>query len=383
MSELIKNNDNRATIRWKLLTSASALALTVSSIGIAHAEDADRPLIWIELGGQAESISGQGEVYAPGFLAAYSTSSILQEKATPLQAQRPPLFSTGEEAKISFQPEGSDWVFSGAVRIGRSSNSRHVDHQTDKVHYRKYKSGQPAPGTAVYTQESFADTHVHHNESHSVLDFMAGKDVGLGMFGFDGSSVLSGGVRIAQFSSHSSVDMRARPDLQFKYETLAAFGHPSIGVQRPYFHTYHAQEIAARSFRGIGPALSWTGSASLLGNRDGGVSFDWSGNAALLFGRQRTRVGHEETGNNFIGGSPYPNLVYQNPPGGHAANRAVTIPNLGGSVGLSWRVQDFKVSMGYRADFFFGAIDGGIDTRKSETLGFRGPFASVSVGLGG
>ncbi len=105
MSELIKNNDNRATIRWKLLTSVSALALTVSSVGIAHAEDADRPLVWIELGGQAENISGQGEVYAPGFLSAYSTSSILQEKVTPLQAQRPPLFSTGEEAKISFQPE--------------------------------------------------------------------------------------------------------------------------------------------------------------------------------------------------------------------------------------------------------------------------------------
>jgi hypothetical protein len=29
------------------------------------------------------------------------------------------------------------------------------------------------------------------------------------------------------------------------------------------------------------------------------------------------------------------------------------------------------------------AIDGGIDTRKSETLGFYGQFASVSVGIGG
>ena len=28
MSELIQKNDNRATIRWKLLTGASALALT-------------------------------------------------------------------------------------------------------------------------------------------------------------------------------------------------------------------------------------------------------------------------------------------------------------------------------------------------------------------
>ncbi len=60
MSELIQKNDNRATIRWKLLTGASALALTayVSSTGVASAEDSDRPLIWIELGGQMEQVSG-------------------------------------------------------------------------------------------------------------------------------------------------------------------------------------------------------------------------------------------------------------------------------------------------------------------------------------
>ncbi len=225
MSELIKNNDNRATIRWKLLTSVSALALTVSSVGIAHAEDTDRPLVWIELGGQAENISGQGEVYAPGFLSAYSTSSILQEKVTPLQAQRPPLFSTGEEAKISFQPENSDWSVSVSVRYGRSGNKRDVRHQTDKVHYRTYDSGHPETGALIYTQEKFVDSHVYHNESHSVLDFMAGKDMGLGMFGLDGSSVLSGGIRIAQYTSNSSVDMRARPDLHFKYFTVCRRTH--------------------------------------------------------------------------------------------------------------------------------------------------------------
>ena len=42
MSELIQKHDNRATIRWKLLTGASALALTayVSSTAMAGAEDA-------------------------------------------------------------------------------------------------------------------------------------------------------------------------------------------------------------------------------------------------------------------------------------------------------------------------------------------------------
>ncbi len=51
--------------------------------------------------------------------------------------------------------------------------------------------------------------------------------------------------------------------------------------------------------------------------------------------------------------------------------------------GASWRIDNVKVSAGYRADFFFGAMDVGIDARKSATLGFYGPFAGVSIGIGG
>ena len=69
-----------------------------------------------------------------------------------------------------------------------------------------------------------------------------------------------------------------------------------------------------------------------------------------------------------------------NPP---ARSRFVTVPNLGGFAGLTFRVENFKMSAGYRADFFFGAMDGGIDTTQKENCGFFGPFASVSIGLGG
>jgi hypothetical protein len=41
------------------------------------------------------------------------------------------------------------------------------------------------------------------------------------------------------------------------------------------------------------------------------------------------------------------------------------------------------MSVGYRADFFFGAMDTGLDTRDRETRSFYGPYASVSIGLGG
>jgi hypothetical protein len=59
------------------------------------------------------------------------------------------------------------------------------------------------------------------------------------------------------------------------------------------------------------------------------------------------------------------------------------VSNLGGFAGVSYRYNNAKISFGYRTDFFFGAIDGGIDKPKSENLGFSGPFANISFGLGG
>ena len=57
--------------------------------------------------------------------------------------------------------------------------------------------------------------------------------------------------------------------------------------------------------------------------------------------------------------------------------RAVIVPNAGGTAGISFRYADAKVSFGYRGDFFFGAMDGGIDTRKHRrSVDFHGPFAT-------
>ena len=51
--------------------------------------------------------------------------------------------------------------------------------------------------------------------------------------------------------------------------------------------------------------------------------------------------------------------------------------------GVSVKYPNVKFSLGYRADFFFGAVDAGIDERRTKDLGFHGPFASISIGLGG
>jgi hypothetical protein len=128
----------------------------------------------------------------------------------------------------------------------------------------------------------------------------------------------------------------------------------------------------------------------------GGLDFDWGANAAVLFGRQKASVHHYQTGRYWAknhktanGGTDFCVAHYScvylllPPAGGHTSNRSVTVPNIGGFAGLSYRYQNAKISLGYRADFFFGAIDGGIDGHHSETLNMSGPFATISFGLGG
>jgi iron complex outermembrane recepter protein len=393
MSELIQKNDDRITIHWKLLTGASALVLTayISSADVANAEDASRPTIWIEVGADMNHINGQGPAFVPDFLSAYPTSTVLWHGVTPVEAQKPPLFNFGEEAKISFQPDGSDWVFSAGVHIGRSSSKRRVHHQTTGIHYTKYASGVPVSQASAgkfnfFTHEKFATTTAARKDSYTLLDFTAGKDVGLGLFGRDGSSVLSGGVRIAQFASHSSVQMRARPDLSFKYYPSAS--NPNRINLGPNFHSYYITGHAERSFRGIGPSLSWSASAPFAGNlQNGEISVDWGANVSVLFGKQKTRVRHHEGGYyqsaiRILEGYDVPGTVYQNNPPAQDRSRSVTVPNVGGSIGLSYRYAGAKLSIGYRADFFFGAMDTGIDKAKKSNLTFNGPYASISIGLG-
>ena len=225
------------------------------------------------------------------------------------------------------------------------------------------------------------------------MDFQAGKDVGLGMFGIkDGSSTISLGVRFAQFTSKSNIALKSNPDWHFSYKYFSPFVASILratkwGIYQP-FHSNAASLTARRSFHGLGPSLSWKASAPFAGNtQDGELSFDWGVNVAALFGRQRTRTHHQSTGRYQTHGTVFSTvhpLITTSPavPVTNTRSRNVTVPNVGGSVGLSWQLQDFKMSFGYKADFFFGAIDGGIDARKNENRAFYGPYASISIGLG-
>jgi hypothetical protein len=60
---------------------------------------------------------------------------------------------------------------------------------------------------------------------------------------------------------------------------------------------------------------------------------------------------------------------------------SATVPNIGGYLGASVRYRSSELSLGYRADTFFNAMDGGQQTRDTFNRGFYGPYLNVSLGL--
>ena len=372
MSELIDVQQRRASTRRQLLTTVSATTLLIaaSAIDRALAEDAYRPTVWIELGGQFEQVSTIGEAYSPPF-----KSEIVQAGLPSLLgSQRALNQSFGGEGKISFQPQNSDWVFSASVLYGRTNGHKVTHDQTRGCPckivvgtHTKYIT--PNPGF-----KKFSDVHTSNNENHAVLDFQAGRDVGLGLFSKVIESTISFGVRFAQFESKQAATIKADPDFYFPTSLKYPVRH----------HSYAVTSRTERSFRGLGPSISWNASASMLGNPEGGeLTLDWGANGAVLFGRQKTQGHHQSVATYFKSGhfighvTTYPPMRSANP----ARTKSVIVPNAGGFAGFSYRFPNEEFSLGYRADFFFGALDGGVDYAKSENQGFYGPFASVSVGL--
>jgi hypothetical protein len=351
MSELMNHCDNRAAIRWKLLASASVLALTaaISPSGIARAEDADNPPVWIELGGQYTVLDDSQQRYAPPFV-----SVLPAVLPSPLPAQRLPDNSFNWNGKVSF--DMTDWIFSASVQYGRSASVGHVEKVLPPT--RNGTTGFNYANDAEYVQSNSVE-----HESRTILDFTAGRDIGIGALG--GEAELSGGVRVVQFGSDQKASITAFPSFQYQHS----------------HNRFEGQMQAKRDFDGVGPSIAWDASTPIAGNvQKGEITFDWGANAAILFGRRKADIHHQTS--QCFGLYRYCAAVYTHP-GEFKRSRMATIPNLGGFAGLSIRYANAKVSIGYRADEFFGAMDGGIATAKNENVGFYGPFASVSIGLGG
>jgi hypothetical protein len=356
MSELVQSHRPQSRLRYVLLATVSSVVLICAAFSQrACASEDDHPIVWIEVGGGLEQISADETEWLPPNL----TPQIANPKPEPFG--KLPVTGFDADVELSFTPEDSNWVYSASLRYGRAQHGPKNSHdQSYKFHnlfnyfHSKYQ----------WTNYDFANTAQQSHSRHAIIDFMAGKDVGLGFLG--GKSVISAGLRIAQLNETTEGRLTAFVSATQLYSP-GEVGHK-------------AELIAARSFSGIGPEVTWDASAPLIGSLSGGFSFDWGVNAAILFGRQKAAVSLHTKDIRYY---PSHQTVLSQSSQAPLRNKTVVVPNVGGFAGLSWHLPNAKLSLGYRADFFFSAIDGGLESAKKETRGFYGPFATVSIGIGG
>jgi len=405
MSELIIQNKQK-NIRLHLLATASAIVLAACVATGEKAQAADRPTIWIEGGMHLDNITGSNETFVPplddltvnGFSDTSTAPNFLGQGSGGL-----PSFtdmenvlgrSVGAEGSLSFQPAGSDWVFGISASYGRVQTRRHIlDRQvvTGDQAFVTPPGGSRHLATPYYN--NYVDQGTVNTESHTILDFKVGKDVGLGLFGKNTESVFSFGARYVQMNMTSKGHSYALPGERF-YRIKTTF----IGYKYTFagIHQNSASVLERYSdFHALGPSLSWSNTTGLWGDvADGQIALDWGANAAILFGRQKAKVSHSTAVHksqdmlvhNLLFGTTQKSLQQISASGDYnhrTETHRVTVPNLGGFAALSYRFPRAKLSLGYRADFFFGAMDRGLDTHKSVTTGYQGPYATISIGLGG
>lgn len=387
MSKAVNARYNHAGLRWRLLTTVSAISLMASaySVGDARAAEGGQPLIWLELGSQYDRVTGKNELYIPPLAEHFAQAPFTENL---LLAEHRPLYSYGADAAISFRPEDSNWVLSASVKFGRAHGRGSAQQTKEALPILEHLT---VPAIGLHHTASLPSYWATHgfvagsnSESHVIADFQVGRDVGLGIFGAESESVLSAGIRFAQLNSGSGADIHGVPDIAPYYFDV------HLGIQHLFgtgkqFHTLIASDDTTRNFRGLGPSLAWSASAPVAGNQnDGELTLDFGLNAAVLFGRQTVRRLHHESGQYYKKAlaTKY-HSSYHNAPPASTRERNTTVPNVGGFAGLSFRYIDAKLSIGYRGDFFFGAVDGGMDARHDVTRGFYGPFATIGIGLGG
>jgi hypothetical protein len=368
MSETTKLYCRRHQARYHLLATVSSAAIlaSVTMAWEANAAEDGQPTVWIEVGGALDQMDASDTRWSPPNL----TPPISNPPPSPFG--KLPAIGYDEDLKISFTPNESDWSFSASVRYGRAAHGpRHSHDQSYKFNIQT-QSGAPIKYNP--TNLDFANAVQKSRSTHAILDFQAGKDIGLGMFG--GKSVFSAGVRVVKLNESAQGHLTAFLSAPAKYPP-------------PQEVVHKADFVVSHSFNGIGPSVSWDGAAPFAGTLSEGFSFDWGANAAILFGRQKTSVALRTKDTRYYVGHGYPlytsgtTKVLSQSTETPLREKTVIVPNLGGFAGLSWRLSRAKVSIGYRADFFFGAIDGGLAASQKDTRGFYGPFATVSVGIGG
>jgi iron complex outermembrane receptor protein len=343
----------------------------------------------VELGGTAARLDAPGEVFRPAWVDAFTSSAL----PFPIQTQEEDLdWGDSREAKVTYR-RGA-WTASGAARFGRTNGAAESFLQQDIQGGYYYNDPEVGGLYSAYTDvppdlrvgdaRNAAQSSTHDREEHTLIDFAVGRDAGLGLLGAGSSSTVSLGVRYGEFRSSSSTFMEGIPDYY-----MPAYGAKYIAST---LHHYNGRFSRESEFRGAGPTLSWEASKQLF--RPGGmghVNVDWSVTGGALLGEQKASTEGSVLAEYFVVNG----LVRQAPDFGvpmtstttlltpRSERKDITVPFGGASLGLSYEIDRFKISGGYRWERYVDVLDGGVEERLEVDRTIDGPYFKLTVGFGG
>jgi hypothetical protein len=213
----------------------------------------------------------------------------------------------GPEIAIGFDHRwGNGWHFSGQARYGWASGGAPDTFSFQNV---------PA-SPFIFTN----GTNTSHKETHWLVDFMVGRDLGIG-----GNTQVKAGVRVANLTAKTKADIAGGTQTQ----------PPSPMI----LSTFSATPEQTSSFLGFGPRIALEGHTPLRSS----WSFDWGVGGAVLFGdRKLDRTGGTAASIHF--------------PDGSTKNNA-TVFNADGMLGLSyWFSTSSRLSLSYRVDAYLKGL---------------------------
>jgi hypothetical protein len=341
----------------------------------------------IEVGGQVQRQDAPYETMAIGW-----AQGVPPELDTKSVQNRKLDWGDARSLKVTWRPNGSPWMVSGAVRYGRTNGGRHdirgEIETTEKIcavpstHYFYYLLCNPA--SPYYTQFygihhpttlEWSDGNARDREEHQIIDFAVGRDVGVGALAH---STLSAGLRRASFESTTTLHAKAIVNWNLPEGWIFLGGSYVEGS---------ADLRTEREFEGFGPMLSWDAAASVLGSDETGhLNVDWSVGVGTLFGKQDTRIAGSERMVPHAGSLKYPPLPGGTPvvtPHDAARKQNVTVPVVDLALGLSYEAGRIKLGTGYRWERYFNVLDAGFAEEKDFDRTLDGPYLKVSLGFGG
>ena len=288
----------KASLRTKLLTTVSAAALALMVSGTtppAKAGPMGHRSAWLSLEGDLFWLNGDKQIWA-------EVADIVNEVASGTRDVKPGGGWSGRAgAGIPIMPGLSIAAYArfGVTRKGKDKDA--VIPSSSLYFYNVLGGDNPT---------FYHNGSVEHKEKHTIIDFEVRKDVGLGM----GIAVTAkGGVRYASFDSET------RTEFFYAADTIL-----------------HEKRNAG--FHGIGPRLGLDVRVPV----NGPWVVDLSGSGSVLWGRKKRS---SFAAGEYVG------------PGGVNVSSHDSVWNLEGSAAVSYVGKNVELSLGVRAEQWWGVFD--------------------------